>query len=184
MECTPSLKSEPAQPESQPATADPIAELQRLQHARAAELAVAIARAADAKKAEDIVILDISRTLGIADFFVIATARGRRQVAVVAEGCEAVARKAGAKGKSLEGTETGWVVGDFSDVVLHVFEESLRGFYDLENLWSDAPRLPWTPETPAPHATAPVADSNEPEDEPEDESQDEPEDEPEDEPAE
>ncbi len=113
------------------------------------QLAVEIARAADSKKAEDVVILDISRTLGIAEFFVICTARSKKQVAVVAEACELAARRLGSRGRPLEGEETGWVVGDFVDVVLHVFEEDARRFYDLEHLWADSPRIEWAP-APAP----------------------------------
>ncbi|MBI3724169.1 ribosome silencing factor [bacterium] len=109
------------------------------------QLATEIARAADSKKAEDVVILDISRTLGVADFFVICTARSRKQVAVVAEACELAARRLGTRGRPLEGEETGWVVADFVDVVLHVFEEEARRFYDLEHLWADSPRIEWAP---------------------------------------
>jgi ribosome-associated protein len=132
----------PASPDSP----SPPTEAQRAQREQALKLAEALARAADSKKAEDIVILDVSRALGIADFFVIATARSRRQVTVVADACEQVARGLGSRARALEGTETGWVVGDFVDVVVHVFEENLRGFYDLEHLWADAPRMAWTPE--------------------------------------
>jgi ribosome-associated protein len=112
----------------------------------ALNLAREIARAADSKKAEEIVILDVSRTLGIADFFVICSARARTQVEVVAETCEQTADRLGYWTKPLEGKETGWVVGDFADVILHVFEEERRKFYDLEQLWADAPRVDWTPE--------------------------------------
>ena len=65
---------------------------------------------------------------------------------VVAESCEEVAARAGVRAKPLDGIDTGWVVGDFVDVILHVFEEEPRKFYDLEHLWADAPRIDWTPE--------------------------------------
>ncbi len=114
---------------------------------RDAALALAreVARAADSKKAEDIVILEVSKTFGIADYFVICTARAKKQVEVVAEACEAVADSLGYKTKPLDGKDTGWVVGDFCDVILHVFEEERRKFYDLEQLWADAPKVSWTP---------------------------------------
>ena len=109
-------------------------------------LAREVARAADSKKAEDIVILDVSRTLGIADYFVICSARAKKQVEVVAEACEAAAEKLGYRTKPLDGKDTGWVVGDFADAILHVFEEERRRYYDLEQLWADAPRVIYTPE--------------------------------------
>lgn len=115
------------------------------QREAALNLAREVARAADSKKAEDIVILDVSSTLGITDYFVICTARAKKQVEVVAEACELVADKLGYRTKPLDGKDTGWVVGDFADVIVHVFEEERRKFYDLEQLWADAPRVPWTP---------------------------------------
>ena len=118
---------------------------QQKQREAALHLAREVARAADSKKAEDIVILDVSRTLGITDYFVICSARARKQVEVVAEACEEVAERLGYRTKPLDGKESGWVVGDFVDVILHVFEEERRKFYDLEQLWADAPRVPWTP---------------------------------------
>jgi ribosome-associated protein len=151
-----SLKSDrvPNQPPvSEPASEDTVSREQRLQRERSLEFAIAIARAADWKKAEDILILDVSRTLGIADYFVIATARSRRQLAIVAEACDLVARRYGNHVRALEGGETGWVVGDFVDVVLHVFDERSRTFYDLEHLWADAPRVPWEPAPPEPAAS-------------------------------
>ena len=111
----------------------------------ALELAREVARAADSKKAEDIVILDVSRTLGITDYFVICSARAKKQVEVVAEACEQVADRLGYRTKPLDGKDSGWVVGDFVDVIVHVFEEERRRFYDLEQLWADAPRVPWAP---------------------------------------
>ncbi len=110
----------------------------------ALQLAREVARAADSKKAEDIVILDVSRALGVTDFFVICSARSKTQVAVVAEACELAADKLGYRTKPLEGKDSGWVCGDFVDVILHVFEEERRKFYDLEQLWADAPRVAWS----------------------------------------
>jgi ribosome-associated protein len=112
----------------------------------ALNLARELARAADSKKAEDIVILDVSKTLGITDYFVICTARSKKQAEVVAEACEDVADRLGYRTKPLDGKDTGWVVGDFADAILHVFEEERRRFYDLEQLWADAPRVVFTPE--------------------------------------
>jgi ribosome-associated protein len=126
-------------------TAETSIETTTSQREAALNLAREIARAADSKKAEDIVILDVSKTLGIADYFVICTGRSRTQVEVVAEACEAVADRLGFRNKPLDGKDSGWVVGDFVDVIVHVFEEERRKFYDLEQLWADAPRVTWAP---------------------------------------
>jgi ribosome-associated protein len=111
-------------------------------------LALDLARAADSKKAEDIVILDVGPTLGIADFFVICSARSKKQVEVVAEACQEAAARHDANVRPLDGKDSGWVVGDFVDVIVHVFEEERRKYYDLEHLWADAPRVPFEPEVP------------------------------------
>jgi ribosome-associated protein len=109
-------------------------------------LALEVARGADLKKAEDVLILDISSMSGVADFFVICTARSTKQVAVIAEACDLAARRLGGRARAFDGMETGWVVADFLDVILHVFDEPSRQFYDLEHLWADAPRVEWAPE--------------------------------------
>lgn len=127
----------------------------RAPKAAALELALAVARAADAKKAEDVVILDVSRTLGFTDYFVICSARSKKQVEVVAEACEVAADRLGYRSKPLDGKDSGWVVGDFVDVIVHVFQEERRQYYDLEHLWSDAPNVPWTPEPSPARVTAP-----------------------------
>jgi ribosome-associated protein len=110
------------------------------------KLALELARAADSKKAEEILILDISSTLAIADYFVICSARSKKQVEVVAEACRMVAKENGSYVRPLDGADSGWVVGDFMDVILHVFEEERRRYYDLEHLWADAPRVDFSPE--------------------------------------
>lgn len=115
-------------------------------NAAAKSLALLVAQSADAKKAEDVAILDVSQTLGIADYFVICTATSRKHAQVVAESCRDAAIKAGERPRPLEGSgEASWVCGDFGDVILHVFTEESRRFYDLENLWGDAPRLDFVP---------------------------------------
>jgi ribosome-associated protein len=149
LETRPTLKSDQPKPANENPT--DAAETPTPAREQARKLALALASAADAKKAEDIVILDVSRALGIADFFVIATARSRRQVSVVAEACEQAARGLETRARAIEGSETGWVVADFVDVVVHVFDENLRGFYDLDHLWADVPRVAFTPE-PSPAA--------------------------------
>ena len=108
------------------------------------DLAVAAARAAAEKQAERIVVLDVRELIVITDFFIIASGTSERHVKTIAEDVEKALRELGAKPVRREG-EPGarWLLLDFIDVVVHVFDEEERDFYDLERLWSDAPRLAW-----------------------------------------
>ncbi|HEV7824711.1 MAG TPA: ribosome silencing factor [Mycobacteriales bacterium] len=112
---------------------------------RALELATAAAQAAADKKAEDIVLLDVSQQLVITDAFVIASAPNERQVAAIVDEVEERLRKLGAKPVRREGAREGrWVLLDFVDVVVHVQHAEERTFYSLERLWKDCPAIPFT----------------------------------------
>lgn len=107
------------------------------------EIALLAIEAASDKKAEDIVTLDVSQLLVVTEYFVIATGRTNIQVRAIADWVEEVLRdKGGEKPIGREGTgEDKWVLLDYGDVVVHVFQPAERDFYRLEKLWSDAPRL-------------------------------------------
>jgi len=107
------------------------------------EIALLAIEAASDKKAEDIVALDVSQLLVVTEYFVIATGRTNIQVRAIADWVEEVLRdKGGEKPIGREGTgENKWVLLDYGDVVVHVFQPAERDFYRLEKLWSDAPRL-------------------------------------------
>lgn len=107
--------------------------------------AVEAARAADAKQADDVVILDVNEVLGITDYFVICSARNDRLVKTVAEEVEKRLRDVdGPKPLRIEGlADAHWVLMDYADLVVHVFSTEARGFYDLERLWRDVPRVAW-----------------------------------------
>jgi ribosome-associated protein len=89
-------------------------------------------------------ILDMRELVDYCDVFVICSATNRRQVQAIAEAVRSFGKKElGLKPQATEGLEAArWVLVDFGDVVLHVFDQPLRGFYNLDGLWSDAPRLP------------------------------------------
>jgi len=107
-------------------------------------MAVAAARAAAAKQAADVVILDVHDLIVITDFFVIASGSSERQVKTLIEEVEKALRGNGMKPVRREGeTEAQWVLLDYVDVVVHVFSEEQREYYDLERLWRDAPRVSW-----------------------------------------
>lgn len=92
-------------------------------------------------------VLDVAETLVITAYFVLATGRTDRQVRTVADEVEKVLReRAGVRPIGREGErEAKWVLLDFGDVVVHVFQPEEREFYRLEKLWSDAPRVPLPP---------------------------------------
>jgi ribosome-associated protein len=102
---------------------------------------VAVAAAAD-KKAQDIVVLDVSEQLVITDLFVIASAPNERQVQAIVEEVEEKLRLHGTKPRRREGEREGrWVLLDFVDIVVHVQHTEARGFYGLDRLWKDCPRV-------------------------------------------
>lgn len=100
------------------------------------------AEAAAEKKAADVVALMVADLLVVTDYFVLATGANARQVKVIAEEVEDKLREAGLKAIGREGEKEGtWLLVDFGDLVVHVFQPAEREFYRLEKLWSDAPRL-------------------------------------------
>jgi ribosome-associated protein len=99
---------------------------------------------AEDNKGQDIVVLDMRRVTPLYDFFVIISGISRRQIHNLAEEIDASMRAAGETRLSIEGYEASkWVVQDYGDVVVHVFDPDTRSYYGLEDLWADAPRLDW-----------------------------------------
>ena len=96
----------------------------------------------DDKKADDVVLLDVHELLVITDLFVIASGNTRRQVQALIDAVEEALRDAGRKPLRREGQDDAqWVLLDYGDIVVHVFDNPTRAYYDLERLWGDAPRL-------------------------------------------
>jgi ribosome-associated protein len=113
-------------------------------HAESREVAVTAARAAAAKQATDVTILDVQGLIVITDYFVIASGQTDRQVKTIVEEVEKAVRDLGEKPVRREGeADSRWVLLDYVDVVVHVFAEEEREYYDLERLWRDAPRIRW-----------------------------------------
>ncbi|HEY3701286.1 MAG TPA: ribosome silencing factor [Acidimicrobiales bacterium] len=112
---------------------------------RARSLAVVAARAAADKKGESTVILEMGPLLAVTDAFVITSGGNPRQVRTIADEVEDQVKAAGAGGPlRVEGLDDArWILLDYGDVVVHVFLEEARRYYDLERLWADAPRLAW-----------------------------------------
>lgn len=111
---------------------------------KAKEIARLAARAASDKKAEDIVILDVGKLLVITDYFVICNGKNERQVKTIVEKIEEELKKKGVRSIGIEGKrEARWVLVDYGDAVIHVFNQEERDFYQIERLWKDAPILEW-----------------------------------------
>jgi ribosome-associated protein len=109
----------------------------------ARELAISIAAAALDKKAVGLEVLDVAGKVDYADFLVLMTGRSDRQVQALAQGIEAALRDKGRRPLSVEGLpHASWVLMDFGDVVVHVFQDDARSSYDLDGLWMDARRIP------------------------------------------
>ena len=108
-------------------------------------LARAIARTADDKKGDDIVVLDVGEVLAIAGWFVIVSASNSRLVESLAGDVEAAAKaELGRSPVRTEGhREKQWILLDYGDVVVHVFHKEMRDFYEIERLYGDVPRLKW-----------------------------------------
>ena len=111
-------------------------------------IALAAATAARDKPAADLVVLDVAELLSITDYFVICSASSNRQLKTVIEAVEERVRdEVRLKPVRREGeADAGWWLLDYVDVVVHVFGEEERAYYDLERLWSDAPRPAWASE--------------------------------------
>lgn len=105
-------------------------------------IAKAAARAAAENKGQEIVVLDVSKQTAVFDFFVIATGTSRRQLHAVSDEIERAVEELGEKRLSSSGyDESRWIVLDFGGVLVHMFDEETRAFYDLESLWADSPRV-------------------------------------------
>jgi ribosome-associated protein len=109
----------------------------------AREVAIAIAIAALEKKAVGLEILDVAGKVDYADFLVIMTGRSDRQVQALSQGIEEALKAKGVRALAVEGLpRASWVLMDFGDVVVHVFQDDARSLYDIDGLWMDARRIP------------------------------------------
>lgn len=105
------------------------------------------ARAAIDKKANHSLIYEVGKLDAFTDYFLITSGSNERQVQAIADEIRESARKAGIKTITAEGYDEGrWVLVDLGDVIIHIFQDYIREFYDLETFWAEAPRLPIPPE--------------------------------------
>ena len=100
------------------------------------------AKAVLGKKAFDLVMIDVRGLSSVTDIFLICTGKSNRQVTAIAEHIKIELKKSNIRPLSVEGVKEGhWVVMDYGHVIIHVFYEPIRAFYDIEGLWADAKRI-------------------------------------------
>ena len=126
------------------AIASPAANLNR-QSDRSLERALAAARVADLNRGRDIAIVDLRELTPVFDYFVLVTGSSRRQLHAISEEIDDVLEKQfGDRRLGIEGyAESRWILLDFGDVVVHMFDDETRKYYDLEQLWAGAKRVPF-----------------------------------------
>ena len=106
------------------------------------EMARTACKALDEKKALDLKIIDIAEVSTIADYFVIASGSNQNQVQAMVDNVEEKLAKAGYEPKQIEGTRSSsWILMDYGDLIVHVFDEENRLFYDLERIWRDGKEM-------------------------------------------
>ena len=103
------------------------------------ETALLAAKTLDNKKAQDIVIIDIAEKASFADYFVLASGNSERQIGTLAEDIDDIFAKEGVPLKNIEGKKTsGWILLDYGNLIIHIFDREQRSFYSLERIWGDA----------------------------------------------
>lgn len=113
-----------------------------MQKNKVSGLAAIAIEALEDKKAEDISIIDISEVSVIADYFIIAGGKNRNQIQTLSDEVEEKLGRAGLPVKQIEGYNTAnWILLDFGDIIVHIFDKENRLFYDLERIWSDGKRM-------------------------------------------
>ena len=115
-----------------------------VQSLSAMERACLCARVAADNKARDVVVLDMRGVTPLYDFFVLSTGISRRQIHTISEETDAALHERGDQRLAIEGYQASkWVVQDYGDIVVHVFDSATREYYALEDLYADAPRVDW-----------------------------------------
>ena len=125
----------------------------------ARRFAIEVARLAAGMQVDQVVVLDLRGLSGIADYFVIGTGTSDRQMHAVLDRIEQLAEQWGRRPLGIaDPRDASWIVADYVDVIVHLFDAEHRAYYDLDGLWGDAPRAPWNADQAEPAASAEPAD--------------------------
>ena len=109
---------------------------------RGKEMARLACKALEDKKAVDIKVIDIEKVSILADYFIIASGTNRNQVQAMADNAEEILGRAGYEPRQIEGYQNAnWILMDYGDLVIHIFDQENRLFYDLERIWRDGQSL-------------------------------------------
>ena len=133
----------------------------------ARERAIRCARVASDNRGRDIEILDMRQLVRWVDYMIVVTGTSRRQIITMADEIEASLEELNEEKKSAQGHDLGaWVVLDYEDILVHIFDDEKRDYYQLEHLWADAPRVEWQrpedkPASEAEPASSPATDRDE-----------------------
>ena len=119
--------------------------------ARSLELVLAAARTVDENRGRDIVVLDVRHLTQIFDYFVIATGTSRRHLHAISEEVDRkLEKEMGDRRLGREGyTDSRWILQDYGNLVIHLFDEETRRYFALEDLWAEGVRVAWEPSAPA-----------------------------------
>ena len=108
------------------------------------QLAAIAAQVCDDKKAKDIIVLDVRKITTISDYFIVCSTTNERQARAIADTMRVTFKEMGIREMGVEGIDDAhWVLQDFGYIVVHVFHEAQREFYDIEGLWGDAKQVRW-----------------------------------------
>lgn len=119
-----------------------MAEINEKDLTKSKEMAKLAIEALSEKKAEDVQVLDISEVSVLADYFIIATGKNERQLQALKDSVDEKLGRAGYLPKNVEGAGTdAWILMDYRDIIVHIFDEEHRLFYDLERIWRDGKQV-------------------------------------------
>jgi len=108
------------------------------------QFAIQVARICEGDRATNIVVLDLRGLSPVTDLFVICTGTSDRQIRAIADHIDEYGKKIGNERFGISGQNVAqWILADYVDVVVHIFDEAHRSYYDLELMWGDAPRVAW-----------------------------------------
>ncbi len=126
--------------------------MHRAMNDEARTFAIEVARLADQMQVADVVVLELRGLSSVADYFVIGTGTSDRQMHAVLDRIEQLASEVGRRPLGIaDARDASWIVADYVDVVVHLFDAEHRAYYDLDGLWGDAPRVGWATQ-PAPES--------------------------------